>query len=135
DAVIERVFRELRQSLTEAMNSEGTFEQRLDALIIGFDRHLAQRPQAAQLVLREVLDNRGQGHEILLAGAVPLLEMVEAFVADAAETHVDDLAVREAIMTIASSRFVRASGGRLTEPMWGLVADPAAIVRRLFLKR
>ena len=131
-AVIESVFSDLRQVLFDAMSTEGNFENRLDAVVNSFDAHIDERPQSAQLMLREILDNRGPGHDMLLTHAVPVIELVEAFIQSSPEAHVSGLSVREAIMTIACSRFVRAAAGRLSEPLWGSESHIDALARKLF---
>lgn len=133
-AVIDAVFTSLRHALTEAIAIEGSFADRLDAVTIGFDRYLDERPEAAQLVLREILDNRGSGRDLLLTAAVPLLEMVEGFLRCSPGLDAEAVPFREALMAIASSRFVRASAGSLAEPMWGPSGQLPLLARRLFLQ-
>ena len=131
-AVIEAVFSDLRQVLFEALSTDGSFEDRLDAVVKSFDAHVNDRPQAAQLILREILDDRGPGHDLLLTHAVPVIEMVEAFIQDSAEAHLAGLSAREAVMAVACSRFVRAAAGRLSGPLWGPDCRTDALARKLF---
>ncbi len=132
--VLERVFLGLQQALSEAMMVDVPFSERIRAITDRFDRYIAARPHAAQLVLRELLDNHGSGQEILLAGAAPLLDMVEAFVRASPDALVDGPPIREALMTIAASRFVRAAAGPSADPLWGAESHLPCLAHRLFVK-
>lgn len=129
-AVIEVMFQDLRIALAEAMATEGHFEYRLTAVTTRFDQYVTDRPQAAQLLLREILDNRGSGHEILLAGAAPVLEMLEAFVRSGPETPA--VPIREALLAVACGRFVHAAAGPLGPKLWGPKNDIGGLAQRLF---
>ncbi len=130
-AVVEHLFKDLGTALADALGAEGAFDDRLDAVVRRFDAYVEARPQAAQLILREILDDRGSGHASLIAHAVPVIEMIERFLeeSEAIPSHVP---VREAVMAIASSRFVRAAAGPLGVPLWGPNNEILAVARRMF---
>ena len=129
-AVIQTAFANLQAALGEAMGTEGSFEARLKAVTTRFDRYAGERPQVAQLILREILDNRGSGHEILLASAVPVLDMLEAFIRSAPDAP--QVPIRAAILALAATRFVHAAAGPLGPKLWAGSSEIEALSQRLF---
>lgn len=133
-AVIRKVFDDLGAVLREGIAAEGSFALRLDTVLTRFAGFLKGRPSAARLVLREVLDDRGPGHQLLLEAGLPLLHMVERFIRDKGKGVVrDDVPVKDALLQLVAGAFVRSASGPLEHALWGDADTTPAIARVLFL--
>lgn len=133
-AVIRNVFDDLGAALRQGLTTEGNFAVRLDAVLVCFTRFLSERPSAARLVLREVLDGRGPGHDLLLEAGLPLLHMVERFIRDKGTGAVrTDVPVKDALLQLVAGAFVKAASGPLGPKLWGDVDRTPDIARVLFL--
>ncbi len=131
-AVVERVFAELESVVTAAMAAPGGFPQRFESVVRSFADFLEATPRFATLVLRELLDDRGPGRELLRRGLVPLLGRVESFVRDQGGGLLDPrLPVRAAVLQIASGILLHAAAGSLRDPLWRDPHDPIELVRAL----
>ena len=78
--IVKRTFSRLRDALMPTMNQGGGFAERVEGMADTFGRFLEAHPNLAPILLRELLDGRGPGREILLNEMVPLLDSVEQFV-------------------------------------------------------
>lgn len=132
---VERCFGRLRQALLGAMTASGSFAERLDATVARYAEFLDAEPQLARIVLRELLDGRGPGHQILLRQVVPLLDVLERFIHEHGGDAVrPDVPVRAAVLQVGSAALLRAAAGSLREPLWG-AHDHAKRLARLLLLR
>ncbi len=135
EAVVRASFRTLADDLQAAMEGEGTFPEQLDRLLGGFVAYTDAHPKVSALLLREVLDGHGPGHDLLLRYGVPLLDQVEAFVLGAGEGALrPGVPVRAALLEIVATAFVRAASGPLRLPLWGATDFTQRLGRLLFLK-
>ena len=137
-AVVERAFDQLGAALTRSMNIEGSFADRVDAVVREFARFLDERPSLAPIIIREIIDDpdhgddpgrRGGAHGqvILLERVVPLLDLIEQFIrSGGGELLRPGLAVRAVIVEIAANLLMRSAAGRLRTPLWG-PEDPALV--------
>ncbi len=134
-AVVQRVFIDLGRAIRDGLGAEGGFGTKLDAVLTNFVRFLEGRPTAARLVLREVLDGRGPGHELLLSAGVPLLRLVERFIRDQGRDVVPEgVPVQDALLQLVAGSFVKAAAtGSLKSELWGPIDRTPAIARVLFL--
>ena len=76
-AVIEGAFAELGQGLARAFETEGDYGQTVSTLLETWQGFAQGRGALARLVLRELLDDRGEGKAIVLRTVLPLLDRVE----------------------------------------------------------
>ena len=134
-AVVQRVFEDLGKAIREGLTVEGGFGTKLDAVLTRFVRFLEKRPTAARLVLREVLDGRGPGHELLLTAGLPLLKMMERFIRDKGKDVVPKgVPVQDALLQLVAGAFVKAAAtGSLKSELWGPIDRTPAIAHVLFL--
>jgi len=132
EAVVRRVFADLESILEAALATPATFGERLDALVRAFSGYLDANPRFAALVLRELMDGRGQGRELLRSRLVPTLDTVVAAVRAAAGPHLPPgFPVRDALLQLASGILLHAAAGSLRDPLWRGEHDPVALGRRL----
>jgi AcrR family transcriptional regulator len=108
--VVRRAFAELREVLAGAMESEDP--DPVAGVVLAYRGFLDSRPEVARLILREVLDGRGPGREILVAEAAPLTQAVAEFLGEGR-------ALGGAVMMVATNILVRAASGALRDPLWG----------------
>ena len=135
EAVVHAVFVRLGGALAAAMSVDGTFDERLDALVNGFLEFLAGHPAVSPLLLREVLSGEGPGHRLLLSEVAPVLEEVERFLRAAGRGRMrDGLPVRAALMQIVSSGLLRAAAGELAPALWGPKDMTRELARLLVLE-
>lgn len=130
-AVVEQSFAQLGEALARAMALEGSFAARIDALVRGYLEFLQSHPHFAPLMLREMLDGRGPGRELLLAQVVPLLDQLEAFIA---AQGARDVPLRGVILQVATAALVREACGPLKQPLWGEGEPFPALARALLLQ-
>jgi hypothetical protein len=96
---------------------------------------LDAEPQLARLVLRELLDGHGPGHELLVRQLVPLLDVVERFVREHGGAAVrPDVPVRAAVLQVGSDALLRAAAGPLRQPLWGACDHSQTLARLLLLR-
>lgn len=134
-ATVRRAFERLGAALGEAMQSEGEFEQRLLATASGAARFFEECPAVGRIVARELVDATGPGAPIVLQQVVPIIDAVEGFIErNGGERLREGLAVRSAIMCIASDLIMHASAGELRDPLWGRTHDVEELCRALMLR-
>lgn len=135
-ALVRAVLTELGQVLQAAMQSAEGFDAQLDGIVGAFVGFLTDRPAAARLVLREIMDGHGPGHALLLEEGVPLLELVEGFLREQSEGRLPPgLPIRGALMQVVASVFVKASSGDLATAFWGPEDPHRALARHLFERK
>ena len=119
-AVVRRSFARLGAALMAAMARQVSFPERLDGVVDTYAQFLADNPAPAFIVVRELLDGDGPGHDILLASVVPLLDVLERFVRVEGHGVIrQGLPVRAAILQNASGIILRSAAGSLRAPLWG----------------
>ncbi len=132
-AVVRRTFERLGAALIEAMAQPADFSARFDAVVASFAGFLADHPALARVVVWELLDGQGPGRAILLDEVVPLLDLVERFAR--IEGHAEirrGLAVRAAILQVASDVILRSAAAEFKAPLWGDADHTRALARALF---
>jgi AcrR family transcriptional regulator len=122
-AVVRRAFQRLGAGLLRALGGEGTLEARLAAAFGVLQDYLAQDRAFAPLVLREVLDGTGPGRDLIVEQVVPLLDRVEAFLAEG-----PSCVNRADVVNQAAAALCRAAAGNLAPALWG-PAPPAPFPR------
>lgn len=134
-AVVRGVFADLGEVLEASFVGAASFPERLDRVLTAFLDFVGNRVEAPRLILREILDDRGEGRALLLEAGVPILEMVERFVRDEGREHVPrDLPVRAALLQLVSSTFVKTASGPLEAALWPGEDQTKALARFLFLR-
>lgn len=132
---IGRCFDRLRDALVESMTAQGDFATRLGRTVTRYVEFLDAEPQLARLVLRELLDGHGPGHQILLRQVVPLLDVLERFIREHGAGVVrPDVPVRAAVLQVGTDALMRAAAGALRQPLWG-ARDHSHTLARLLLLR
>jgi AcrR family transcriptional regulator len=134
-AVVQRTFSKLAVALEAALGLGGAFSERLDALTHGYLAFLEAEPHFAPLVLREFVDGRGPGRDLILSNLVPVLDALEAFLkaADDGVTRAG-LPWRAVILQLGISPLLRAAAGPLRDPLWGTDESLPALARALILQ-
>lgn len=131
EAVVRRSFARLGAALAGALEAEGTFAERLEGLVRAYVGFVLARPSFAPLVLREAIDDRGPGRELLLREVAPLLDAVEAFVRRSRARR--GVPARAAILQLAVTPLVRASLGAVGSRLWGPRDETLKLARALLL--
>ena len=134
-AVVRRTFARLGAALLSVMSRRLEFAARVDNMVDTYASFLADNPAHAQILVRELVDARGLGREILLGEVVPLLDLVERFLlVEGRELLRPDLPVRAAILQVASAIILRSASGALQQPLWGPIDQSRALARLLLFK-
>ena len=127
-----RAFEGLGEALGPALADD--YAASVEALVTAYLDFLAARPTFAPLVLRETMDDRGPGRELLLAAVAPLLDAVEAFVAGRRLAKLRPaLPVRAAILQVACAPLVRSAWGPVGASLWGPGPDATPALARALL--
>lgn len=134
-AVVQRAFVRLRLMLLETMNLEAGIGVRLEKTVAAFSKFLEANPTLAAVLLREMIDGRGPGHEIILNEVVPLLNEVVLFVKRAGTDEIrPGLPIRAAILQLVADALLRVVAGPISTPLWGKENHARTLTRILFLK-
>jgi AcrR family transcriptional regulator len=133
EAVVRSAFGQLESMLVEGIAAQGSFEERLDLVLENFLAFLDKRPSLAALMLREMLDGVGPGQELLVAGVVPLLEIIDRFMEEEHAGFHRTFPVREAVLMIATSSMVRATSTPVQKQLWGNKNSTRQLARVLLL--
>ena len=134
-AVVRRTFARLGAAQQSVLSRRLEFAARVDNMVDTYASFLADNPAHAQILVRELVDARGPGREILLGEVVPLLDLVERFLlVEGRELLRPDLPVRAAILQVASAIILRSASGALQQPLWGPIDQSRALARLLLFK-
>lgn len=118
EAVVQRAFGDLGGVLLATLGDTGELERALEGLVDTFVGFVDGRPGFAALVLREFLDGRGGGQELLTQVMVPLLDQVVAMVDERLPGGQGER-VRHALLQVAATALLRSASGTLRVPLWG----------------
>lgn len=134
-AVVQRAFSRLgaalRSSFTIGMGVP--FAEQVDQLVGSYLAFLREQPTFAPLVLRELIDGRGPGRDLLLREVAPLLDLVEALVQGGRSGARLGVPVRAAILQVACAPLVNAASGPLGPHLWGTGPDATPALARALL--
>jgi AcrR family transcriptional regulator len=119
-AVVERTLADIAEAILPTLRSGGSTRERIMAPVQRFAGFLETRPSAARILLREILDDRGPGREIVVKQGVPLIALVETFLQREGSEYIPaGYPLRALLMQAVSNLLLWAVAGRLREPLWG----------------
>ncbi len=119
-AVVERTFEDVGRALSAAMAGARDFEERATAPARQFAAYLERHPDVGRILLREVLDGRGPGREMIARQGMPILTFVEEFLRrEGGDRITADFPLRAAIMQSVSNLLMWSVAGSELEPLWG----------------
>ena len=132
-AVVEQAFADLGEALVAAMHGVGSFADRLVEMTERFEAFLRGRPEVAPLLLREILDGRGPGRDIVLKQADPMLRLVEGFLRrEGGDAIPPGFPLRGALMQSVSNLLLWSAAGPLRMPLWTDGNQAVDLARALF---
>ena len=134
-AVVQRLVTDLKTSLLESFVPQDDLELRVMGLMRTFVEFAEGRQAFAPIVLRGIVDGRGPMREILGRELVPLLDLVESWLAagTTSRTH-PDLNVRSAVLHLCSNALLRAASGPLRESVWGTGTDASMELAQILFR-
>lgn len=134
-AVVRSAFDRLSEAVTAAAIVEGSFPRKVDEMTARFLEFLEEHGALASVLLREMLDRRGPGAQLLEEAVLPLLDAVEVFVREQGRDLVPPgLPARTAILHLVVPPLVRAAAGSLARPLFGDEDHTRALARALLVK-
>lgn len=134
-AVVRSAFARLGAMLLESIESDRPFHDRLETALERFIAFMDDEPELARLMVREMLDDAGPGHHLLLELGVPLLDRLERFLRKEGKGILrEGVPARAALLQVVSAVLVRASSGSLRDPLWGKT-DALPLLTRMLLIR
>jgi AcrR family transcriptional regulator len=130
EAVVRRGLDALSATLLEPLPRDAAFPDRVDALVDRYALFLAERRWFARLLLREIVDGRGPGRELLVELLEPILGMVERFLSKGGRS----LPMRAVVLNIGATALVREASGELRDALWGPLGAEAdrTLARAMF---
>ena len=136
EAVVTRIFDALAMSLGGAMTGQGDFEAQLYNVVSGFSAFLADRPDAAAILLREVISSEGPGRRRLVELGGPMIDEIENWVSASGRVR-PEVSVRSLLMHIDSDTLLRNGTGELKTLFWKSVEEPASwsLVKAMLLTK
>ena len=109
----------LAEALGKAVSQPGDMSSRIHAIVRGFIDFIEAEPDFAPLLLRDLMDGRGPSREILSSTLVPLLDSIEMTVStDTMGNLPADVALREALLILASSALVYSASPSFRDELW-----------------
>jgi TetR/AcrR family transcriptional regulator len=132
--VVETAFTELNNVLISAMNPEGTLEEQLDGLVDCLLEFAVDRPGLVCVILRQMVDPRGEGREQIGSAFIALVDAVETLYRSMVGTRLrETFPVRAAIVQLMTSYLVRVASGQLAAAVWGEGDHTKVLARHLLL--
>ena len=131
-AVVERAFADLQAEITRALGEAGSYEARLEGLAERYETFLRERESFAPLIVRELIDGRGTVRARVLELLPPLLDGLEAFLAQS-ERAPADLPWRAALLQLATGALLRRAMGEAGDALWGVESALPSLARRLLV--
>ncbi|MEE2901022.1 MAG: TetR/AcrR family transcriptional regulator [Myxococcota bacterium] len=130
-AVVRQAFQRLGTTLVSALTAEGDFHSRIKRTIEIFGAFLEDHRHMSLMFLRELVDGRGPGRDLLIAAGVPILDRVEDFAKTEGYSFVRGrVPIRAALMQIISGMIVHSAAGNLRQPLWGDERDYSSVLAR-----
>ena len=130
-AVVRQAFQRLGTTLVSALTAEGDFHSRIKRTIEIFGGFLEDHRHMSLMFLRELVDGRGPGRDLLIAAGVPILDRIEEFAKDEGYSFVrGHVPIRAALMQIISGMIVHSAAGNLRKPLWGDERDYSSVLAR-----
>ena len=134
EAVVTRIFDAIATALGGAMSGQGDFEEQLFDVVSSFSAFLANRPDAAAILLRELISPEGPGRLRLVELGGPMIDNIENWVSASGRVR-QDVPVRSLLMHIISDTLLRNGTGELGTLFWKSAEEPASwlLVKALLL--
>jgi AcrR family transcriptional regulator len=125
ESVVTRIFDALAMSLGGAMAGQGDFDEQLLNVVRSFSEFLANRPNAAAILLREVISPEGPGRRRLVELGGPMIDQIEIWVSASGRIR-PEVSVRSLLMHIVSDTLLRNGTGELKTLFWKSPEEPAS---------
>jgi len=116
-SVVDRIFGQLAAALSGAREQGEEFEEKLYSVFTVFTTFMAERPDVASILVREMIANQGPGHQRLLELGEPLIDGVETWIVAHGRVK-RGVSVRTVIMNIVSDVLLRHASGELGRLLW-----------------
>ena len=134
DEVVKRAFTTLSAEVDAAAQSDGTFAELLDQLVLAYIGYLKANPQLAAVLLRAMLEGDPKNTGLLVEEIVPLLTRVEELLTKKGKgVLAPDFPVRAAILQITTAALIQCSAGQIRALVWGASDQTPDLARALFL--
>lgn len=132
--VVETAFSELHNVLISAMDPTGTLEVQLDGLVECLLDFAVERPGLVCVILRQMVDPRGEGRDQIGTAFTELVNAVETMYRAMAGARLrEEFPVRSAIVQLITSYLVRVASGPLASLVWGEEDQTQVLARHLLL--
>ena len=132
--VVETVFSELGQVLMTAVNPTATLEVQLDELVDCLLSFALERPGLVCVILRQMVDPRGEGREQISSEFSGLVDAIEQVFRGMAGSRLREaFPLRAAILQLITSYLVRVASGQLATTLWGETDQTKVLARHLLL--
>ena len=132
--VVERAFTELRQVLASAVAPGESLEVQLDLLVDCLLNFAVERPGLVCVILRQMVDPRGEGHSQIGSEFGGLIDAVEMMFRGMAGARLRaEFPLRAAILQLITAYLVRHASGELADDLWGEIDQTKALARHLLL--
>lgn len=132
--VVETAFTELNNVLISEINPTGTLEEQLDGLVGCLLEFAVERPGLVCVILRQMVDPRGEGRAQIGSAFTALVDAVETMYRAMAGTRLrETFPVRGAIVQLMTSYLVRVASGQLASAVWGEHDHTKVLARHLLL--
>lgn len=132
--VVETAFNELHNTLLSAIEPNGTLEIQLDGLVNCLLDFAVERPGLVCVILRQMVDPRGEGYEQIGNAFTTLVDTVEMmYRAMVGERLREGFPARAAIVQLIASYLVRVASGPIAISVWGEEDHTKLLARHLLL--
>jgi len=130
--VVDRAFDEILGALASALMAEGTYEERLTAVVESLQATAEERKGAVAVILRELVAPDSSRSSHITERLNPLIDGIEAFAkAELKGRKSEDFPVRSAILHLIVFHLVRAAAPSGMEAFLGNPSDTTILAKTL----
>ena len=130
--VVDRAFDEILAALASGLLVEGSYNERLDAVVNKLQATADERQGAVAVVLREIVSPESTRSGHIIERLSPLIDGIESFVkAEVGDSKGKNYPVRSAILHLIIFYLVRAASSQRVEEFLGFPDDTFDIARAL----
>ena len=117
-----------------AVNPTATLEVQLDELVDCLLSFALERPGLVCVILRQMVDPRGEGREQISSEFSGLVDAIEQVFRGMAGSRLREaFPLRAAILQLITSYLVRVASGQLATTLWGETDQTKVLARHLLL--
>ena len=132
DKVVDRAFEEVQAAFLKALALDGSFEERLECVVLGLQESAEQRKGSIAIILRELVSPNPKNGAQMIERLEPLITGIETFIAGELGASKNGApSYRSVILHLVIFHLARAAGSAEVTTFLGDPADTLKMARAL----